>query len=491
MKLGLKVISETPETALVGGYGFIWGGCDLIGERFTKKTDFWTDRITETPVVLYDHGQDGKVKKLDVGRVASYKDDDIGRWVEMQIDKAKQYATQVLALVEKKRLGLSSGAVSHLVEIAKDGEIKSWPWVELSFTPTPCEPRTMPSLHQLDEVPGMKGIQTVAVKSAALVAQYSQLPNAAFAFVDADRGRFLPYRTAKGKFDRPAAKAALLALPAARMTDTEKDAARIKIEAAAAKAGIKIVRSARKTLTEGSDTGGGYLVSDDQFTGKPKKKKGPVSKKPVNGGDGTSAYGTINSKGYYMAALEGSNEDTSDDLRRLINAAMQGDAQFGSYPYASVIATFSNYCIVQVSDSDDGSYWRFNYSMGSDGEPVLSGAPQKMEPGFSPSTRSVLAPLRLQAADVAIRAAALVKRTKDLHQRRAKQHRTFSADNRKALAKAASQAGSACKRMRRMLATSKARTRKGPDVSKAEALAEAARTKAKAIQTALALGQTA
>ena len=58
------------------------------------------------------------------------------------MQRSKQYVDQVLKLIEKGVLGWSSGSVSHVVR-REGGLIKSWPVVEFSLTPTPCEPRTL------------------------------------------------------------------------------------------------------------------------------------------------------------------------------------------------------------------------------------------------------------------------------------------------------------------------------------------------------------
>ena len=139
--VGVKAVDE--ETLTLAGYGVIWGGKDLEGEYFTPQTDFWFDRISERPMTLYQHGQDKGPKKSVIGRVANKVADDMGLWIEAQIDRANQYAEAIEELTEKGILGWSSGAVGHLVDRDKDGRILSWPVVEFSLTPTPAEPRTL------------------------------------------------------------------------------------------------------------------------------------------------------------------------------------------------------------------------------------------------------------------------------------------------------------------------------------------------------------
>jgi HK97 family phage major capsid protein len=160
----VKAVGETETHHLIGGYGVIWGGKDLVGEHFTKATDFWFDKLTRTHAVMYHHGKDQAIKKVDVGRVNALKPDDVGLWVESQLDKAKQYVDGIMALIEKGALGLSSGAVSHLVEKKDDGEIKTWPIAEFSLTPTPCEPRTL----------GVQALRSIAELEPAVKAYLPQ-----------------------------------------------------------------------------------------------------------------------------------------------------------------------------------------------------------------------------------------------------------------------------------------------------------------------------
>ena len=159
---GLVVIKAMDEATLtLAGYGVVWGGKDLDGDHFTPETDFWFDRITQTPMVLYDHGRDEDVKSVVVGQVGTKAPDDVGLWVEAQIERADEYAEAITELVETGKLGWSSGAVSHLVEREPDGFLASWPIAEFSLTPTPCEPRTLgvQALRSLAEAdPAVKAV---------------------------------------------------------------------------------------------------------------------------------------------------------------------------------------------------------------------------------------------------------------------------------------------------------------------------------------------
>ncbi len=136
MAVAVKALSS--DVAVVAGYGVLFGGEDLTGERFTHETDFLFDLVPVKPV-YYDHTlQD---VKHQIGRVVHLDVDARGVWVEAQLDRRAAYVEEVLELVRQGALGYSSGSVLHLVR--REGPvIKAWPLVEFSLTPTPAEPRT-------------------------------------------------------------------------------------------------------------------------------------------------------------------------------------------------------------------------------------------------------------------------------------------------------------------------------------------------------------
>lgn len=126
-------------TAVVAGYGVIYGGEDLEGETFVKDTDFMLD-LVPSKLVFYDHTLQAEVKHV-LGNASVTVTDD-GLWVEAQLNRHKRYVNEIIRLVEEGVLGWSSGSIGHLVE--REGKtIKRWPIVEFSLTPTPAEPRTL------------------------------------------------------------------------------------------------------------------------------------------------------------------------------------------------------------------------------------------------------------------------------------------------------------------------------------------------------------
>ncbi len=127
----------------IGGYLVVWGDADrrdLHGEFFTPQTDLGLDWFPRRPV-LYQHGLDKTLGPSLIGQIEQMWTDEVGLWVEAQLDLRHRWARAVLDLIEQGALGWSSGSLPHLVEVAANGGIRRWPIVEGSLTPTPAEPR--------------------------------------------------------------------------------------------------------------------------------------------------------------------------------------------------------------------------------------------------------------------------------------------------------------------------------------------------------------
>lgn len=143
----------------IGGYLAVWGNeaqKDSHGEFFTYDTDFALEYYPERPV-LYHHAL-SNMEGLKIGTIRKLTPDDRGLYAEAELyindpdPTIKQAALWAYKRVEQGKLGWSSGSVPHMVDIAPDGEIKKWPIVEGSLTPTPAEPykRTLASVIKAD-----------------------------------------------------------------------------------------------------------------------------------------------------------------------------------------------------------------------------------------------------------------------------------------------------------------------------------------------------
>lgn len=158
----VKLIAQDDDTATVAGYGVVFGGKDLEGETFTKSTDFMLE-LAPTKPVYYDHALQPEVTH-PLGVTLKAIPDEIGIWVEAQLQRSKRYVTEVLKLVEEGVIGWSSGSVGHLVQ--REGKsIKRWPIIEFSLTPTPAEPRTL----------GVERLKTLAAEHPELKALLPQV----------------------------------------------------------------------------------------------------------------------------------------------------------------------------------------------------------------------------------------------------------------------------------------------------------------------------
>lgn len=141
MKYPIKFLDDAELT--IGGYGVVWGDeatKDLTGEYFTQETDLGLKWYDERPL-LYHHGLDDVVQMDVIGRATKMTPDEVGVWVESQLDRRNSWYTVVKQMVKAGALNYSSGSIAHLAVKELDGHIKRWPIVEMTVTPVPAEPR--------------------------------------------------------------------------------------------------------------------------------------------------------------------------------------------------------------------------------------------------------------------------------------------------------------------------------------------------------------
>lgn len=115
------------------------GGKDADGEYFSPRTDVKADWFRERPV-LWHHGGDGTIKDESLGTEDELKREDDGWWATVWLDRSNRYWEMVNSLLAAGKVYGSSGALGHLVQKARDGEILTWPHVEQTLTPTPANP---------------------------------------------------------------------------------------------------------------------------------------------------------------------------------------------------------------------------------------------------------------------------------------------------------------------------------------------------------------
>lgn len=146
----------------VGGYLVKFGSeKEHDGSRkrdwFSPDTDYDFEKKGDKTTVYYAHGLDGTIKNKKLGKDKGTIEikDEVGVWVETQLDLRDAYERAIYGMVEKDKLGWSSGVPAHLVRREQTGDsnkVLYWPLgKDASLTPNPAEHRTMAvALKSLD-----------------------------------------------------------------------------------------------------------------------------------------------------------------------------------------------------------------------------------------------------------------------------------------------------------------------------------------------------
>ena len=135
----IAVKSVTDDEVVLEGYGIVFNTQDLHGEMFTPETDLMLENVKAVPV-LWEHTATGVSDILGYAR--HIKTDEFGVLFELTLKRSNKYVEMVKKLVERGRLGLSTGALPQTIQ--RDGSvIKRWQVGELTTTVTPAEFRTL------------------------------------------------------------------------------------------------------------------------------------------------------------------------------------------------------------------------------------------------------------------------------------------------------------------------------------------------------------
>ena len=148
MTVAIRTVSEDENVHVIEGrisYAGPFNGRDTYGTYFSARTDWGLDLHPAGLPVLYNHGFDPDFGLHPIGQTAppaSFRTDEDGIWVQMQLDKRdRYYATRVRPLLDKGALGISQGSAEHSLNIdARTGEVLAWPLHEVSLTPTESNP---------------------------------------------------------------------------------------------------------------------------------------------------------------------------------------------------------------------------------------------------------------------------------------------------------------------------------------------------------------
>jgi hypothetical protein len=138
----------------VGAYAILYGSkneFDLSDTKdyFTKSTAYWLDAWDRRPI-LYHHAQDPDTKDIPVVGTwtKSVATDDVGVWLEGQLDASHKYHSAIQELLKAGKLFISSDSAPHLVTRKSVGggvhEVTRWPLLAASLTVSPCEYRLPP-----------------------------------------------------------------------------------------------------------------------------------------------------------------------------------------------------------------------------------------------------------------------------------------------------------------------------------------------------------
>ena len=146
----LKAISQTDTELRVGNYMVLFGGKDLTGEFFTKKTHF-DSNYTDLGVLYVDfeHGRDAERagnsqnNVLGIADWKSAKVDDTGIFVERVLNRRAKFIQLISELIDAGVVGSSSEAIPGTPRKKSGGEIIEWPLMRDSLTVTPMDPRMM------------------------------------------------------------------------------------------------------------------------------------------------------------------------------------------------------------------------------------------------------------------------------------------------------------------------------------------------------------
>ena len=164
------------EDDLLKGFAVTYDSLDTSGEYFDKDTEFGFEKSTEIPL-FYHHGMNGFIKKSKIGKINVRKTDE-GLFFEAELDKRRKYIQEIQKLAKTQEgLGVSSGAVPHLIERERTNKgvyLKQWIIGEVSLTPTPAESLNVVKSLKKDRVLKAKEYY---LKNKSLLNEIDEEPN--------------------------------------------------------------------------------------------------------------------------------------------------------------------------------------------------------------------------------------------------------------------------------------------------------------------------
>lgn len=141
------------------------GGKDSDREFFSVRTDIKPTWFNERPA-LFHHGKDAGVGDDSIGIEDELElDPKLGWWAKLWLDRSHRYHAAVDSLLRAGKMYGSSGPLSHLVKIGRDGEILVWPHIEQTLTPTPAN-----RLSRIEPIKAFADFTSAGIDTEALKA---------------------------------------------------------------------------------------------------------------------------------------------------------------------------------------------------------------------------------------------------------------------------------------------------------------------------------
>ena len=201
---------------VVSGRAVVFGGRDLVGDVFTKETDFGLGRSLIGMPIYWDHTMGGI--KSQIGQTIDYQITDEGIDIVIELNKHHKYIKEITQLIGAGVVGLSTGAPAHLVmrKSIDIGEwIQRWPLSEGSLTVHPAEPRTLGVKSQEADVSSDADI--TAVPDDTDTVETTDTPSS-----DIEETKTMAHGIDDARRDEPQLKATLPAAPAENPFDSNE-----------------------------------------------------------------------------------------------------------------------------------------------------------------------------------------------------------------------------------------------------------------------------
>ena len=132
-------------------------GKDTDGQYFNQNTQAYLD-VYKTIPAFYYHGYSPEGKPMgepvQIGMAKYTRTDKDGHWYRVILDRTKDLAKRIWDAAKNGVARASSGSIAHLVRVAKDGFIQSWPVCELSLID--AEGKRQPANNYAVAMPVMK-----------------------------------------------------------------------------------------------------------------------------------------------------------------------------------------------------------------------------------------------------------------------------------------------------------------------------------------------